>query len=266
MRPGLIYQNYFTCRAVAIFYRVGAFHLLGRGASERGVWARLRHVDTSKEVWIGCLHLPNNQPRDEIQRLLQQFMRVKSKQGSTGAVLWDFNTQFRWSVTEHTCVPGIIGSWWADLRQIMSEHGFQQTPPPLRQAATPTFHSRKANTSSAQIDGCFVQGLACALNIAEDSRVQVGTDHDRVEMQGVLRGKRAKQGRMARGGPMRVVASPPPLKSVDQPTLEALAYKHCKPASLGAKFRPSPAVRALGDIARQGRKGCAGVENLPSST
>ena len=256
---GLIHQNYFMYRAVAIFYRVGVFHLVGRGASERGMWARLKHVETSKEVWIGCLHLPNNQPRDEIQRLLQQFMRVKSEPGSTGAVLGDFNTQFKWSVMENMCVPSVIGTRWADLRQIMPEHGFQQTPPQPHQAATPTFHSRKANTSSTQIDGCFVQGLNCVMSVAEDSRIQVGTDHDRVEMQGVLKGKRARQKRMMGGGPMRVVASPPPVDFVDQQTLEELASKRCKPATLGAKFRPSPAVRGFRDIARQGRDAQTGT-------
>ena len=180
-------------------------------------------------------------------------MRVKSEPGSTGAVLGDFNTQFKWTVMENMCVPSAIGTRWADLRQIMSEHGFQQTPPQPHQAATPTFHSRKANTSSTQIDGCFVQGLNCVMSVAEDSRIQVGTDHDRVETQGVLKGKRARQKRMMGGGPMRVVASPPPVDFVDQQTLEELARKHCKPATLGAKFRPSPAVRALRDIARQGR-------------
>ena len=250
---GLIHQNYFMYRAVAIFYRVGVFHLLGRGASERGIWARLKHVATSKEVWIGCLRLPNNQPRDEIQRLLQQFMHAKAELGSVGAVLGDFNTQFKWSETENLCVPGVISARWADLRQIMSEHGFQQTPPPPHQAATPTFHSRKANTSSTQIDGCFVKGLKCAMNVAEGSRIQVGTDHDRVEMQGVIKGKGVRRKLTRGGGPMRVVASPPPVDTVDQQTLEALARKHCKPASLGAKFRPSPAVSTLRGIARQGR-------------
>ena len=250
---GLIHQNYFMYRAVAIFYRADAFHLLGRGASERGIWASLRHIETSKEISVGCLHLPNNQPRDEIQRVLQQFMHVQPTQGAAGAVLGDFNTQFKWSVEENVCVPSIIGTRWSDLRQIMSEHGFRQASPPSQQAATPTFHSRKANTASTQIDGCFVRNLVCTLNIAEGSRAQVGTDHDRVEMQGLLKGKRARRKGVTRGGPMRVVAPPPPVEAIDQKILEDLALKYCKPASLGAKFRPSPSVRTLGEIARQGR-------------
>ena len=207
---GLIHQNYFMYRAVAIFYRVGVFHLLGRTASERGMWLHLKHIETSKEIGVGCLHLPNNQPREENQRLLQQFMREKPRPGSAGVVLGDFNTQFKWSVVENMCVPSIIDTRWADLRQVMSEHGFQQTPPPPCQATTPTFHSRKANTTSTQIDGCFVAGLACTMTIKVDSRVRVGTDHDGVELRGFFKGKRQRERRVRGGGPMRVVASPPP--------------------------------------------------------
>ena len=106
--------------------------------------------------------------------------------------------------------------------------------------------------ASTQIDGCFTKGFVGKMEIAEESRVQVGTDHDRVEVVATLVGKRNKP-KTKRGGPTRVVSAPAPVQTVDQRTLEKLAHKHCRPASLGEKFRASAAVGALRNIAREGR-------------
>ena len=248
---GLIYQNYFMYRAVSILYKNKTFHLLGRKSSERGMWVHLRHVQTSQSLWIGCIHVPNSEPRDEIRRLLHQFMSEIPPRAGVGSVLGDFNTHFNWSVQDGVCVPRIVSSRWADLRQAMSEFGFRQVPPQPEQADTPTFHSRKGNVARTQIDGGFVKGLECQLQIREGSRAQAGTDHDRVELLGVLKGKPSNKLASRRGGPMRVVQPPPPVETIDQQTLEHIASRHCKPASLGDRFRPSPAVRTLREMARE---------------
>ena len=232
---GLIRQNYYMYRAVAIFYCAKSFHLLDRKETARGIWAHLQHRETSKSFWVGCLHLPNSEPRDENQRLLHQFLSECPRKAERGVVLGDFNTQFKWSVQDEACVPQVINTRWADLRQGMAEHGFQQVVPSAQQACTPTFHSRKPNVASTQIDGCFARGLAGKMEIAEGSRVQVGTDHDRVEVVATLVGKHSKQ-KARRGGPMRVISVPALVHEIDQQTLEHLANKRCRPASLGEKL------------------------------
>ena len=137
---GLLFQNYYMYRAVGILFDAKKFHLRGRRSSERGAWVQLQHVETSKVIWIGSIHLPNSEGREACRRLLHQLLSQLPK-GATGAVLGDFNTQFRWTVSGSACVPGVVSGKWSDLRQCMAEYGFQQTSPPQHQAAAPTFHS-----------------------------------------------------------------------------------------------------------------------------
>ena len=206
---GLVFQNYFMCRAIGVLYDAKKFHLRGRRSSQRGIWVQLQHIETSQSIWIGSIHVPNNEGREECRRLVDQFMKELPK-NATGAAMGDFNTHFRWVVADGACVPSIISGKWSDLRQCMAEYGFQQVPPSPEQADAPTFHSRKGNVSSTQIDGRFVKGLQGRLEICEDSRVEVGTDHDRIVLSGVLAGPGQRVKRVKAGGPLRVVRPPPP--------------------------------------------------------
>ena len=58
---GLLFQNYYMYRAVGVLFDAKKFHLRGRKSSERGAWVKLQHVETSKMVWIGSVHLPNSE-------------------------------------------------------------------------------------------------------------------------------------------------------------------------------------------------------------
>ena len=250
---GLLYQNYYMYRAVGILFDARKFHLKGRRAVERGIWARLQHIDTGKHFWVGSVHLPNNEPRDECKRLMTEFVQGVRGSNETAIALGDFNTHFRWTVEGGVCHPSAIDTKWSDLRQVMAEEAFRQVPPTPLQAHTPTFHSRKKNITKTQIDGAFTRHFEGELTIIEDSRVEVGTDHDRIEMRGNLVGPGRVQQKVRAGGPLRVVNPPPPVQEVTSDKLRALARKHCRPASLGAGFRASAATVTLRDIAKAGR-------------
>ena len=120
----------------------------------------------------------------------------------------DFNIQFKWAEAEGEVVPGEMSVKWSDLRQIATEAGFQQVTPAPAQMHLPTFYSRKGNVTNTQIDGAFVSNSSARhLRIEEESRNEVGTDHDRVAVQAWVRGMATK--RVAVGGP-RVVTTPIP--------------------------------------------------------
>ena len=59
--------------------------------------------------------------------------------------------------------------------------------------------------------------------------------------------------RVRAGGPLRVVREPPPTTDVTADNLTAVAKKCCRPASLGGKFRASPAAQTLREMAKHGR-------------
>ena len=64
---------------------------------------------------------------------------------------------------------------------VTMEAGFQQAAPSPTQMHLPTFHSRKGTVTNTQINGAFIANAACRqIHIEEESRHEVGTDHDRV--------------------------------------------------------------------------------------
>ena len=252
---GIIYQNYMMYRSVGVMYRADRYQLLKKRSSTRGVWVQLRHVGTQVKIWIGSLHLPNNLATEENARLLGEFITAGPKTGERAVVLGDYNVQFKWRSEAGGAEPDVLTAKWASLRQRFSEAGFQQVPPLEPQFRTPTFHSRKGTVSSTQIDGIFVTGNDRRhVNIAEGSRHELGTDHDRVEMLLDIRASNAKRdGRVGAGGARVVCRDIPPQQTVNQQTLQQLAQKYTKPVSLGGKFKASAAVDTLKDIAKAGK-------------
>ena len=116
-----------------------------------------------------------------------------------------------------------------------------------------TFHSRKGNVASTQIDGAFVSNTRNqTLRIEEGSRHEAGTDHDRAVVRGWLTGERAA--RVVVGGPRVVKESVPDLPSINHQVLAALAKDYTKPASMGRKFRASAAVNVLRDMAKHSKR------------
>ena len=252
---GMIHQNYCMYRGVGILYRKDRFHLLKKSSSQRGMWLLLRHSKTQQKMAVGCVHLPNNEGKEETARVLAEFLKAKPRGGQPELVLGDFNVQFSWREADSKVVPGIVTAKWGALRQGMAEAGLQQAVPMKPQMHLATFHSRKNTVKSTQIDGAFASGQdVMQIVIKEGSRLEVGTDHDRVEMDVGLPGGGTSVGKKNRGGGPRVVVSePPPQQHISQHCLKQLACKHTRPLSLGPSFRPSPATTVLKEMAKEGQ-------------
>ena len=246
-----LYQDHIMYRATGLFYDTGKFNLCKKLANPRGAWFLLQHKITQKQFWIGTTHLPNNEPKDELLRLMHGCFGIPNRKGYPAVLLGDFNIQFRWRESETGVQPGVIDSKWAELRQKGAEAGFRQIPPGAHQLHTPTFHSRKGNVTNTQIDGVFATaGVESCMKINEGSREQIGTDHDRVEISLVLRGAEVEKVRA--GGPRLVHRTPPQVETVTQATLQAISRQCSKPANLGPKFAASTAAKTLGQAQQQG--------------
>ena len=193
---GLVHQNHLMYRGVGIFYNASKFQLLGRRGTHRGMWVQLKHVRSGEVLWVGSIHLPNSETRDEILRMTKDVLAALPKTACRAVLLGDFNIQFSWQDTREGVLPGGMTAKWAGVRQLAADAGFQQIPPGPPQVATPTFHSRKGNVACAQIDGALLRGdTKHELRIREGSRHEVGTDHDRIEvvvgLQAAQAGKRS---------------------------------------------------------------------------
>ena len=103
-------------------------------------------------------------------------------------LLGDMNTHFTWGVLQGVATPGNMRARWSKLRQVTTERGFQQVAPRAEDASTPTFIPRRAGASSTQIDGCFAARCHITpIQVENNSRHEVGTDHERVSARVLLR-------------------------------------------------------------------------------
>ena len=244
----VLYQDHMMYRAVGVMYDKYKFRFRKRRWSNRGVWVLLERHAGGQEVWVGSLHLPVNEVIEEVQRFIDQFLAALPDTQLPAVLLGDMNTHFRWRVRDGVAMPSKMHSRWSKLRQATTERGFSQVAPCTRDAAAPTFVPRRAGASGTQIDACFAARCRLTpLHVEQDSRHEIGTDHERVAAglllrEGVRRNMSAAQ---HSGGPRKVVSDPPPQTVITEQVLQDLAAKHTQPASMGPRFRMSRHTRAL---------------------
>ena len=117
---GALFQDEMMYRAVGLFY------LWRKFSNARGAWLLLQRKSTQKFVWFGTIHLPNNEPKEELHRLIQMGFGRKCRKGYPAVLMGDFKIQFNWVEQANGVVPGVVGPKWAELRRRAAEAGFQQ--------------------------------------------------------------------------------------------------------------------------------------------
>ena len=152
------------------------------------------------------------------------------------------------------------------IRDLALARHLQQCVPSAQQLATSTWHPRRQGARSTQIDGVFVARCACGpLQIDESSRLQVGTDHDRVHICLRVPGRPETQTKRVHGGPRVVLAPPPgPIPMLTPQTLSEMAASCTGPRPQRTPFRPSADTVHLRDRARGTREPRAWREYLRS--
>ena len=99
----ILYQDTMMYRAVGVMYDKHKFRCRKRKWSNRGVWVLLEHLEGSRELWIGSLHLPVNEVIEEIYRFIDEFMAALPVTHLPAVMLGDMNTHFKWRVRERVC-------------------------------------------------------------------------------------------------------------------------------------------------------------------
>ena len=237
-------QDVLMYRAIGVLYNNTKF-------SVKGIWVLLKHKESAKEAWIGSVHLPVNAVVEELERFQAEFLNALPATCNPCVLLGDFNTRFTWEVKDEVVSPKKLRSRWSKSRQGAAERGFVQVCPQEGDASKPTFVSRKSGITSAQIDGMFcARCRGSPLAIHSSSRHEIGTDHERITGEILLRGRRVKQAKVSMGGPRQLLSTPPPQPMLDDQILAKLAQQHTGVASLGPKFRMSGEVRRLRGVAK----------------
>ena len=194
----VLYQDVMMYRAVGVMYDKGKFRVRKRKRSTRGVWVLLEHMDTNKEIWAGSIHLPVNEVVEEVDRFTDEFLRALPPTERPALIMGDWNTHFTWGEQQGVARPRNMNSRWSKLRQAMVERAFEQVAPMVEDMGKPTFVPRRAGASSTQIDGIFAARCRIApIQVEQESRHEIGADHERVRARVLLRGVRATRRRLS---------------------------------------------------------------------
>ena len=115
----VLYQDVMMYRAVGIMYDKGKFRIRKRKRATRGVWILLEHVETSREVWVGSIHLPVNEVVEEVDRFTDEFLQALPATDTPALLLGDMNTRahFTWGAQQGVAQPRNMHSRWSKLRQ-----------------------------------------------------------------------------------------------------------------------------------------------------
>ena len=153
-------------------------------------------------------------------------------------------------------VPKKLHGKWAKLRQSAAEREFPQVAPSESDLLSATFVPRRAGVAATQIEGMFCARChAAPLEIQQDSRNEIGTDHERVTGVMVMKGRRVVENKTAAGGPRRVLSAPSSQTVIDDQVLNQLAKQHTGPASLGPKFKMSTEAKRFRGVAKRDKSG-----------
>ncbi|CAE7305768.1 unnamed protein product, partial [Symbiodinium necroappetens] len=228
-------------RGNGILFDSDQFVCLRRKANHVGVWARLRHVATQVEVWVGSARLSTGVTDDitagEVQELLASNPQLV-------VFMADFNTRMAWSRGGgRGCFRPTTGRADNLLAEIEGR-GLQFCPPSEEQWDTPISRPRRAGAKGRQIDGVAISGapLPC-ISIEERSYTQIGGDHDRVSLKLEIAGK-GRGPQIIATGPRIVTGSLPSLGEVDQDVLMKLARDRTKPKP-GTRYQDPPEVKQM---------------------
>ena len=257
-KTGVVYQSPAMYRGVAVFFDAAEFVATGKKAGERGIWIRLVHRKSGKQVWIGSVHLPHKANLGEFETCCQEFLTLLPKHAKCAILLGDFNTQFRWVASGEVAVASKSDSKWNFLKDAAEQQGLVQccpAPPDLNQ---PSYVPRKSGVAKTQIDGIFYKGLACgSFSVDKNSRTALNSDHEQLYSLCALRvrcgGKGRRGAKELKGGPRRITKALPHLAEVTQSVLENLAKTHTSSRGGSKRFRASSVVGVLGRVARCSR-------------
>ena len=232
-------------RGNGILFDSDQFVCLRRKANHVGTWARLRHLETQVEMWVGSARLSTGVTDDVTAEEVQELIALRPPNPHVVVLMADFNTRMAWSRGGGSRGQFRPTSGRADnLLSEVEGKGFQFCAPKECQWDTPTSRPRRTGARGKQIDGAAVMGMPLPhLLIEERSYTQIGGDHDRISLKLELAAKgRAPQ--TAATGPRIVTGSLPSLSEVDQNTLMQLARDHTKPKP-GSRYRDPPQVKQM---------------------
>ena len=241
-------------RGCGVCFRSGAWTVVQRKASSRGIWCKLRKLSDGVLMWVGSVHITQNAAVEVHAEEVEDFVRQLPKDIVPVLVGMDVNTPIKW-------IENGVG-WEAVGKEGKGEHMVSRllesdivlTAPPSEQKSMPTCRPRKQDVQGRHID--VVGGsktCRVGLGIVEGSYMFVGSDHDMV----LRRADFATRTRKVKGRPSicpkRVKGDIVIPSVLNQDTLKGLALQCTEPYAR-ASYRDPQHVKVYFQVARRSKQ------------
>ena len=225
----LSFQAEEAWRGTGILYDPLVWQVMRRKGCTTGSWYRVRHLQSLSEFWYGVTYISPHLTALHLHAGLQTMLEMLPATTLPCLLAGDVNAPVSWTSSDDRLVPTGGDGKGRVLLDTLQSGGFELVPPCEDQLHQPTSKPRKEGAVGRKIDW-----LACKraktsrTTIYTDSNYHLGTDHDALGVQLVLRDvpRRPKRVRL---GP-RVVTSPIVFSGdLDQHKLQELAAAHSGP-------------------------------------
>ena len=210
----------------------------------RGIWCRLRHFESQREVWVGSIYIA---PHYSVADVTEQTTKLLNALPSTTLPCFltgDANAGIRWSADVDDVVAVGTDAKGRTLLDVLVSQGYCMCPHQQHQLCQPTSRPRKEGAVGRIIDWVACKHVHTGrVHVQTDSFAQIGTDHDALTLVASVRVLKPKP-RKIRLGP-RVVTKPlPQVTNLDYDKLCQLAKEYTSPTQTHA-YRDDAVVKGL---------------------
>ena len=230
-------------RGNGICFPTSEYSCIRRRGSELGIWVRLRHLETGREMWFCSARLSTGVTDDVTADECQRLLCLRPPTGLPSVILADFNTQLRWTGAAGRFGQPLPTSGRADfLMAELEKVGYGLRAPAPEQWNVPTSRPRRRGALGRQIDGVATKGTRRPdVVICEGSYKQIAGDHDRLEISLPV-GRTSPMNVALDTRPRASTGKIPPQTGLNQTRIEQLAVEFTRPY-VGKRYRDPAAVK-----------------------
>ena len=245
----LSHRSHDQWRGVGVMYNPKVWAIMRRKEFDRGLWVRVRHVETQAEMWVGSIHCTQRCSQVTHAHEINQAMEMLPLTTLPTLLMGDVNACVGWGRGAQGLFPFGKDGKALKMLDVMKSRSLRTHTPREEQRHVPTSRPRKAGVQGNVIDVIASARVEPApLTVHVDSCNIVGTDHDMITTRVFV--KYGQQGKRRYDTRPRMVVRPlPRMDGINEEVLKQVA-KQCTRTPEGKGYKDTADVKAKFQRAR----------------
>ena len=240
-------------RGVGVMYNPKTWAIMRRKEFDRGIWVRMRHVETQAELWFGVIHCTQRCSQVAPAQEIHQALETLPPTTLPTVLLGDVNACVGWGKDGRGLFPFGKDGKGLKMLDALKSRNLQVHVPREGQRHLPTSKPRKQGVQGNVIDIVASARVETApVIISEDSCNILGTDHDMIFSKIFVKSESVRRKRY--NTMPRVVVKPiPQMEFINEEVLKKVADQ-CTRGPQGKSYKDTVEVKAKFRHARQTRQ------------